>query len=147
MTDTKIKTHPTEAELADYLDKSLSAQDRMRLEDHMAGCSDCLAKMVSAHESVELFRKNKNDKKGEVGFMKKMNIYLILAILAFALSFAIPRYFIQLLVATLLLGIKWIVDSKSTKMLVMIYEAWKRGGDKEAGQILKILESGPKNRF
>jgi hypothetical protein len=113
----------------------------------MAGCSDCLAKMVSAHESVELFRKNKNDKKGEVGFMKKMNIYLILAILAFALSFAIPRYFIQLLVATLLLGIKWIVDSKSTKMLVMIYEAWKRGGDKEAGQILKILESGPKNRF
>lgn len=149
MTDTKtgMKTHPMEAELADFLDNSLPAKERPGLEAHIAGCGECLEKIVSAHEAVAAFRKNKHYEKGKANFMKKINIYLVLAVLAFALSFAMPQYFMQLLVATLLLGIKWVADSKSTKMLVMIYEAWKKGGDKEAGQVLKTLELGPKNRL
>lgn len=143
MTTTKIETkiHPTEVELSDFLGNLLSVQDKQLLEDHIAGCNECLEKIVSAHESVKLF------KKGTVNIMKKVNFYLIFAILSFTLSFITPRYFIQLLVATLLLGIKWIVDSKSTKMLVMIYEAWKKGGEKEASRILEHLDSGSKNRF
>jgi hypothetical protein len=54
---------------------------------------------------------------------------------------------VQFLTATLLLGIKWVADAKSTKMLVMIYEAWKNGGEKEASRILSSLEKGPKNRL
>jgi hypothetical protein len=50
-------------------------------------------------------------------------------------------------VATLLLGIKWIVDAKSTKMLVMIYEAWKHGGEKEASRVLERVGQQDKVRF
>lgn len=132
------KTHPDERELADFMAGCLPADARVRLEGHIAGCSKCLTKMVSAHEAVGTFRKRKITGKGAI--MKKFNIYLILAGLAFILSFITPRYFIQLLVATLLLGIKWIVDSKSTKMLVMIYEAWKNGGEREASRMLERLD-------
>jgi hypothetical protein len=143
MTNTKTitTTHPTEVELADYLSKTLSGADREVVENHIAGCNECLEKVVSAHESVKGFKKRK------VNFMKKMNIYLILAVISFLLSFVVPTYFMQFLVATLLLGIKWIVDAKSTKMLIMIYEAWKKGGEKEASRIISTLDSKPKNRL
>jgi len=84
-------------------------------------------------------------KKGNI--MKKLNIYLLLAVVSFVLSFAIRQYFVQFLVATLLLGVKWIADSKSAKMLVMIYEAWKKGGEKEASRILNVLDAESKNRL
>jgi len=140
MTGTHTKTHPTEVELAGFLSRSLSAQDRNRIEEHMAFCGECLKSVVSAYESVKLFGKKHTLKKGRVNIMKKINLYLILAIIAFVLSFAAPRYFLQLLLATLLLGIKWVADSKSAKMLIMIYEAWKRGGEKEASRIIENLE-------
>ncbi|MFA5255328.1 MAG: hypothetical protein WC419_01350, partial [Candidatus Omnitrophota bacterium] len=63
------------------------------------------------------------------------------------LSFVFQRFFLQFLTATLLLGVKWITDAKSTKMLIMIYEAWKKGGEKEASRILSVLDREPKNRL
>jgi hypothetical protein len=137
----ETRTHPTESELADYLSRASTGEERDRVEDHIACCKDCLENVVSAHESVKAF------KKGKIGTMKKINIYLILAIISFALSFTIPQYFVQFLTATLLLGIKWIADAKSTKMLIMIYEAWKSGGEKEASRILSSLDRKSKNRL
>jgi hypothetical protein len=140
MTDTKtIAVHPTDIELADFLDNRLSPGDRKRVESHLARCDECLGKTVSAYDSVRIFR-NKRFVKKVGGIMKRINIYLTLAIISFALSFVTSRYFLQLLVATLLLGAKWIVDSKSTKMLIMIYEAWKKGGEKEASRILERFD-------
>lgn len=149
MTELKaaLKIHPTEAELSGFLDNSLSADNKSRIEEHIAMCKDCLETIVSAHESVKLCERGGVKKKGKVNIMKKINLYLVFAILSFILSFSMPRYFIQFLVATLLLGIKWIVDSKSTKMLIMIYEAWKKGGEKEASRVLHALNSDPKNRL
>ena len=143
MTDLKheTKAHPAENELARYLDNSLSQEEKRRIEDHVACCNDCLENTVSAYESVKAF------KEGKAGLMKRINIYLVLAVISFILSFAVPQYFAQFLVATLLLGTKWIADAKSTKMLVMIYEAWKNGGEKEASRILRSLDKDPKNRF
>ena len=138
----KAKTHPSESELADYLSKTLSEADRSRIEGHIASCDECLDKAVSAYEAVGEFKKRRTG-----NIMKKINIYLTLAIITFILSFIIQRYFLQFLAATLILGIKWVSDSKSTKMLIMIYEAWKRGGDKEAARILSSLEAKPKNRL
>lgn len=150
MTDVKVAPmiHPGERELADFLDDLLPAKERKRLEDHMAACDECLAKVVSAYESVELFNKKSpaRRRKGDTK-MRKMNLYAVLAILSFSLSFILPRYFLQLLAATILLGIKWIVDAKSTKMLIMIYEAWKKGGDKEVRGILETMDSADKTRF
>ena len=143
MTDTKAvkKAHLPEREISDYLDRRLDADSRKEVELHAAECTDCLAAIVSAYESVRLFKKRKDD------IMKKLNIYLILAIVSFLLSFVVPQYFAQFLVAAALLGIKWISDSKSTKMLVMIYDAWKRGDEKAASRILSTLEPGKKSRF
>lgn len=137
----EIKAHPKEAELADYLSDALNGEDRKRVEDHIACCNGCLESVVSAHESVKKFKKNKT------GVMKKINIYLILAVISFILSFIFRDYFLQFLTATLLLGLKWVSDAKSTKMLVMIYEAWRTGGEKEASRILSSLGKGLKNRF
>ncbi len=146
MTKIELKTtHPTENELAAYLDKTLSEQDRIKFEEHVAACDECLTAMVSAYESVKAAGiKNKRER---FNIMKKINIYLILAIISFALSFVMPQYFLQFLVATLLLGIKWVADAKSTKMLIMVYEAWKKGGEKEASRILSSLEKDPKSRL
>lgn len=142
MVDIKVdlKAHPTEAEMADWLNNSLSGNEKENLVDHLATCRDCLEKAVSAYESVKLFKRKAKP-------MKKINLYLVLAVVSFLFSFTMPRYFIQFLVATLIFGIKWIVDSKSTKMLIMIYEAWKKGGEKEASRILETLGSEPKNRL
>ncbi len=140
MSEIKTKVHSTEAELADFLAHVLDRTDRKRVEDHIAQCDECLNVVVSAYESVKSAAK-----KGTK--MKKINLYLILAIISFALSFVTPRFFLQFLVATLVLGTKWVVDSKTTKMLIMIHEAWKKGGEKEAGRILHTLESESKNRL
>lgn len=143
MTDLKqvVKAHPKESELADYLSNTLTDEDRKRVEDHIASCSDCLDNIISAQESVKRF------KKGAGPMMKKINIYLILAVISFILSFIFQGYFAQFLTATLLLGIKWITDAKSTKMLIMIYEAWKNGGEKGASRILSAFDKDFKSRI
>lgn len=146
-TDIHIKAHPAENDIADYLARSLTAAAMKRVEEHIAGCDECLAAMVSAYESAGKPGNKHSFRKKVEAIMKKLNIYLILAVLSFALSFVTPRHFIQLLVATLLLGIKWIVDAKSTKMLVMIYEAWKHGGEKEASRVLERIGQQDKMRF
>ena len=145
---TEIKTaayHPAETELAELLSGTLTPEKKKNIEEHVAACDECLATIVSAHESVEEFNAKRNKREGSP--MKKFNIYLVLAIISFSLSFIMPRHFVQFLVATLLFGIKWIVDAKSTKMLIMIYEAWKTGGEKEASRVLQTLEAGKKRRF
>ena len=143
----KTRTHPAEADLAAYLSKSLSGKEMARREEHLASCAECLEAAVAAYDSVRDFTPAAPHKKKRTSVMKKINPYLILAVIAFSLSFVTPRYFIQLLVATLILGIKWVVDAKSTKMLVMIYEAWKTGGEREASRILETLDAGKKARF
>lgn len=141
------KAHPTERELSDYLDHLTTGEAKRMVEEHIACCSECLTAVVCAYDSVRIFKKEDKNIKGRANIMKKINIYLTLAIVSFILSFAAPRYFAQFLVASTLLGIKWISDAKSTRMLVMIYDAWKNGGEKEASRVLSSLGSGTKDRF
>lgn len=70
----------------------------------------------------------------------KKNRWLIASITAFALSFAFPPVFLQFLLAAGILGGKWIFDSENARTLVMIYNAWKKGGDKEVGEMLEVLK-------
>jgi len=71
----------------------------------------------------------------------KKNRWLIASITAFVLSFAFPLVFLQFLLAAGILGGKWIFDSENTKTLIMIYNAWKKGGEKEAGEMIEALKS------
>ncbi len=148
MTISKPKTelHPDDKALADYLAGGKDDKGRQAMERHLASCDHCLDRISAAHDAVSAF----NDtppvkKKGPT--MKKLNIYLMLAVTTFILSFITPRFFIQLLVATLLLGIKWVADSRSARMLVMIHEAWKKDGAKGASDILERLDTEPRNRI
>jgi hypothetical protein len=128
----------SDIQINDYLAGSLSENDRKVLEEHLTQCKECLEKMVFAYRVVE---ECQNEKKGAKPMKSSWtnNLWLAGAILAFALSFFIPRYFIQLLVATILLGVKWIFDSVNARILIMIYDAWKHGGEKGAGQVLRTF--------
>ncbi|MDD5449450.1 MAG: hypothetical protein PHO42_02505 [Candidatus Omnitrophica bacterium] len=70
----------------------------------------------------------------------KKNKWLIASITSFVLSFAFPPVFLQFLLAAGILGGKWIFDSENTRTLIMIYNAWKKGGEKEAGEMLRSLK-------
>lgn len=142
-----MNAHPMDTVLADYLDNLLSREERERVEAHSAACDECRAKMACAYESVRSFRKTMPAGKRKAKPMGKINLYLIFAIISFALSFTFSRFFLQLLAATLLLGAKWIADSKTTKMLVMIHEAWKNGGEREASEVIKRFDSSIKTRL
>ena len=50
-------------------------------------------------------------------------LWLLLAAASFALSFSIPRYFVQCVALAVLFGVKWIVDQKAAKTQVLIYKA------------------------
>lgn len=137
---TKVKqekaSHLSEIDIADYVARKLSHGDRGRVERHLSECEDCLAAAVSAHETVCQFNTNKKGKNK----MRKINLYPLFAILSLVLSFALPKYFLQFLVVTLLLGAKWIVDSQSTRMLITVYEAWKNEGETGSSRLFKKLD-------
>ena len=170
----KITAHPAEHALADFLAGNLPKDKRAQIEKHLSSCDQCLDAIASAHEAVTAFDKKRPLKRLKENVMKKIklfglrsseipprlsahsrprprgggiNIYLLLAVISFSFSFITPRFFIQLLVATLLLGMKWVADSKSTKMLIMIYEAWKRDGARGASDALETLETNRRNRL
>ena len=137
----------SDTQVNDYLTGSLSAEKKAEIESHIANCNACLEKIVFAYETVEEFNKESLPA-GRQGrrLMKKErknNMWLYGAILTFILSFPLQRYFMQLLVATILMGGKWIFDSMNARILITIYEAWKHGGEQEASKILKNLN----NRF
>jgi len=135
----------SEVELNDYLSGALSLGEKARVERHLAECGTCLEKLVFAYQTVEEFEKTKKDlPAGGKGAkpMKpdwKKNLWLFGAIIAFVLSFFVSCYFVQLLVATILMGTKWIFDSVNARILIMIYDAWKHGGSDEASKILYKL--------
>lgn len=130
--------HPTDMELAGFLGGSLPGRARRRVETHLSGCNKCLVSVICAYDSVSSSAHGGGKNRKKKDLFNKFNLYLLFSAASFILSFMTPRYFIQLLVATLLFGIKWVVDSKSARMLVMINEAWKRegcAGTQEAGRI------------
>ena len=62
-------------------------------------------------------------------------LWLIASAGSFALSFAFPRYFFQLLVATLLCGVKWIVENRVMKTQILIYKALSEGEGPEQSRL------------
>jgi hypothetical protein len=123
-------------ELCSYAEGALPTQERGKIERHLAECYRCLDILVSIHDGTKKIAKTRRV------ILKKEHMFLAVAIIAFTLSFIFSRYFLQFLTATIVFGIKWIVDSKSTKTLIMINEAWKRGGEVEAMRVLKDIKTG-----
>ena len=132
---------PSESELAEYLGGHLLRKKRNDIESHLSSCMACMEDLILARKAANLdtkkgpAAKNKNFK----NWLKK-NSWLFLALISFFLSFIYSRYFIQFLVATLVLSGKWIFETVNARILIMIYDAWKRGGEKEVSKILERFE-------
>ncbi len=120
--------------LYSYTKNSLPSSERNAVESHIAECYHCLDLLVSISKGVR-FQRIKGVK------MRKEHIFLLMAVISFILSFILSSYFLQFLTATVIFGIKWIIDSKSTRTLIMIHQAWKRGGEDEAIRIIKDLNT------
>lgn len=112
---------PDELELSAYYCGKLNAEERLGIEAHLVKCNACRKLVAETHE-VLASRTRFDIFKRVAGHIKK-NIWLYGAVAAFALSFIIPKHFLQFLAIALLMGIKWIIDSKTTKMLITVYDA------------------------
>lgn len=125
--------------LSAYLAGSLSEKEREETERHLAGCENCRKLVVETYEVIKTLRFD-GIKKTFLGWIKR-NRWFLGALTAFIASFFFPRYFLQLLAACLLMGGKWIVDAKTARMLIMIYEAWKKGDKETTDKILSRFDS------
>ncbi len=135
---------PDEVTLAEYMTGTLGADRKESTDKHVSECMNCMYRLSEAYEILNV-SKLKIAKEYIMKNIKKINIYLVLSIFTFIFSFIFRKFFIQFLAASVVLALKWIIDNKNTRILIMIHEAWKNGGEKEAGKILKNIEK--KDRF
>lgn len=124
----KTEMCPDEAELVRYLEGALPEAKEKSIAEHVKGCYWCIEQLDQA-QRVRSFASG-TDRKSQLNLMNwiKKNKWLIGAGIAFILSFIFSRYFLQFLILTLLMGIKWIFSTGGSKTVIMIYEAWKRKG-------------------
>ncbi len=119
----KTQDCPSELELSYYLEGRLSKEKRSSIESHLSNCPYCLELLVVAKDVTA--RANKS-------YIKAIKIlkhkWLIAAAISFILSFFFPRYFLQFLVATLILGGKWVFEGQNVRSLVMIFKSLRERG-------------------
>lgn len=138
-----------------YLEKKTDPKERERVEKHLLECYDCLQIMADASKAKGMFEKGEFKSfsgslwtprlKKELPPQKNLASrrkswgWLAAAIISFLCSFFFRRYFIQFSVATLFFGIKWIVETRTTKVLIAIRDAWRRGDQQSAEELLEKL--------
>jgi len=152
-----------EEALLDYLGHKPDGRERKGVEKHISQCYFCLSQLNLAFEAKKSKIHNiggkapsglvnkakallKNDeniiRKGRGSRMKK-NLFLAGAIIFFIISFLLPKYFMQCLVAVLVLGIRWAFESKGGQTLIMVLDSWRRHSRDEDEEISNRL----KDRF
>ena len=136
----KSYTCPTESDLADYFGGFLSRKRKNEIESHLTICPACVEDLILAEKVASSKTEKRPRGKNFKDWLKK-NLWLLPAIVSFALSFIYSRYFIQFLIATLVLAGKWIFETVNAKILIMIYDAWKRGGEKEVSKVLERVNN------
>jgi hypothetical protein len=137
-----------EAVLSDYLAGAVDEAVRKRIEYHLAGCGFCLSQLSIAFDSANIAGSKqslrpprkiieslksrlgigpaKADKKKFLFRIGKNGFFLGAAIICFILSFIFSRYFMQFLVATLILGIRWAFDSQGGHTFITVLDTWRQ---------------------
>ncbi len=114
---------PTDENLSEYVSGVITPENRTYIEKHLSICSKCRKTVVKAFNIIK--------EPKMIHFLKHIHKkiiadkWLISSAMFLILSFVFKEYFFQFLIASLLTGIKWIIDSKTTKLLIMINEARK----------------------
>ena len=140
----RSKRCPSEAELSAYLQGLVSKEKNDSISRHISQCLFCLDLIEQAsrqHMSIretgpskELIEQAKAiaKKQAPIGLGRfKKHLWLIGTIISFSLSFILPKYFLQFLILTLILGIKWALDTANTRTLIMIQESWRKHRDRD----------------
>jgi hypothetical protein len=112
---------PTEEMLGEYVSGCVSPHDRAEIERHLAECQNCRSLVSEAHEAMSSMDISEIRSKVRAFAMK--NIWLLTGILFFLTSFIFSGYFFQFLAVSVLCGLKWIVDSRNTRTVIMIQES------------------------
>lgn len=74
-------------------------------------------------------------KRSKVGFWA-----LVGAVTAFIFSFIFPKYFMQCLVVTLILGIRWALNSEGGRTLIMVLDSWRHHSQEKDEEISHRLK-------
>tara|TARA_B100000315_G_scaffold222025_1_gene225817 strand:- start:577 stop:1116 length:540 start_codon:yes stop_codon:yes gene_type:complete len=141
--------------LMDYFQHELDKEDCDKAEKHIASCGFCLSRLNLVFEAgkinkttnipvpdnlikaaKDLVKDDRNSKNRKI----KKNLFLLGAIIPFVLSFFIPKYFMQFLVVTLILGMRWAFESESGRTLIMVLDSWRKHShddDDETSQRLR----------
>lgn len=142
---------PDDQALADYVSASLAQNEKTALENHISGCKSCLEKLSLAMKADTLYKKGGLVPASQEAILKAQriarprqktnkNLWLFGALLAFVLSFLFPRYFLQCLVVTILLGVKWIIESENMRTFILVIDSWRRHEHKHDEEIIQRLK-------
>ena len=138
-----------------YLEKKSNTKEREKIEQHLLECYDCLQRVADASKAKGMFERGEFKNPSGSSWMPRLKKdlppqknstpgrktwrWLAAAVVSFLCSFFFHRYFIQFSVATLLFGIKWIVETRTTRVLIAIQDAWRRGDRQTAEELLEKL--------
>ena len=152
----------SEQVLMDYFERKLGREDCQNIESHLASCGFCLSQLSLVFEAHDVHKGGKSEK-APVELIKKAqallktdkrlnhkktmrkkritkNLFLVGAIIFFIVSFLIPRYFCQFLVATLILGMRWAFESEGGRTLIMVLDSWRRHSHEQDDEISHRLK-------
>lgn len=151
----KMMRCPDEATLSSYLGGMLEEPEVRLIEAHVSNCHFCLENIRAAYVGDNLYKgrslpnsteKLINKAKGIAKLSTKnkrfkKNLWLFGTVISFALSFIFPRYFVQFLVAALILGLKWVSESEGVRLLIMALDSRRQSREKDE------ISDKIKNRF
>jgi len=120
----KCNECPSEAELGSYAEGGLSKKRRQELERHIAGCLYCQDMLIVANKVLSEFQQR-------IWQILGRRKWLLGCLLCFMFSFIFPRYFMQFLIAALILGIKWATEG--ARSIIMVYKELQQ--NKEKGSV------------
>jgi len=120
---------PDEKTLSSYLDESLSEAERRNVEGHVSNCNHCLDFLLVAYDAQKKLQKCppalKEKIRKRLGLKEKKKRpelkWLFAALFLFALSFAFKKFFLQFLLASVILGFKWVMEGEGAKRVIMIF--------------------------
>ena len=130
---------PSEETLAEYISGLLKEEERSAVEEHLTKCKSCRKLAMEAHAIISTPDAGRIKRK-IAGYLRK-NVWIITSGLFLLCSFIFRRYFLQFLALTVISALKWIIDSRNTRMLIMIHEAWKHGDKEKTNRILSKFDS------
>jgi hypothetical protein len=147
---------PNEGILAGYLNNSLKGEEKDKVEVHISDCLYCLEQLSLAQKAQKAFAEANLpspeqkiiEKAKKIASLspfrpkKRGIVWFWATLIAFILSFLVPKYFLQFLAAAIILGIKWIFESDAVKSLIMVLD--KRHREREELSE-KIKERLPKD--